>query len=143
MKLKSALTICLILVTVLSLGVYAANCSASEITGKAVEPPASQNIFHKFEQKLQDLGIEYSTETFRAELVGAQDGLRYKIGNGRAEVFVFDTLTEDYRKAAETGRIYLKEPRLSMPAVQNGAAFLYINNLNDIKIQLTDIFKNL
>ena len=101
---------------------------------------ASDSFIDMFEQKLKEQGISYGIEMFDPAYVGAIDGKRFNIDNGRVEIYIFDPSSADYEKAAKTGRVTIKQYNLSGPVTQNGTAFIFFDNVDDRRRLLSDIF---
>lgn len=107
---------------------------------QTTQAPAQQqekDMFTKFEEALTAAGVKYEKVTMGAELVGAEQGIKYKIDNGAIEIYRFDTSKEAYKTAEKTQSLKLEGFGAFQATVKNGAAMI-IKDLDEK--QYKDIF---
>lgn len=84
----------------------------SESNTTAVSPSTSPAVqkteFEQFESGLDELGIKYEKVTMGAELVGAQQGTKYKLSDGNIELYKFDISTDAYKAAVNNKAVTLQ-----------------------------------
>lgn len=109
----------------------------------STEPGQPQNdIFAQFQAALDSAGYTYETVVMGAELVGAEQGMKYKIGDGSIELYRFDEDSESYKKAAEDNALTLEGFGAFPATVKNGFAIL-INDLPDSESEILSMFDGL
>ena len=124
---------------------------APAVVSPAQEPTAVQgaesdqpqsDIFAQFQVALDSAGYTYETVVMGAELVGAEQGMKYKIGEGSIELYRFDEDSESYKKASEDNALTLDGFGAFPATVKNGFAIL-INDLPDSESDILSIFDGL
>ncbi len=70
--------------------------------------PAEKTVFERFEAILQDRNITYETSQTFAEMIGAEQGIKYHIGDGRIELYLFDESSSAYKTALETQKLTIE-----------------------------------
>lgn len=81
-------------------------------------------VFESFEKVLNDKGLTYEKVTMAAEMVGAQQGIKYKMGDSKVEIYRFDTSTNVYKDAEESQSLQLDGIGSFEAVVKNGYAIL-------------------
>lgn len=78
---------------------------SSSAAASSSDPAATEKTkFEQFEAGLDELGIKYEKVTMGADLVGAQEGVKYKLSDGNVELYKFDTSTDAYKTAVKKTR---------------------------------------
>jgi hypothetical protein len=88
-----------------SAAVSAVAPGSSVVAEKVSEPTG---IFAKFEDAITTKGYKFEKVLMAAELVGAEEGYKYKLDAGKVEIYIFDTNSEAFKKAAETNKLNLE-----------------------------------
>ena len=96
------------------------------------EEEVQKDVFSEFEEELKKSGIKYETVKMAANLIGAQDGMKYKIGDGVIELYRYDIDSDSYKTAEQTQSIYLDGFGSFEAKVKNGIAIL-IRDLDEEK----------
>lgn len=117
------------------------------VVSPAQEPAASpeqpqSDIFTQFQDALDSAGYSYETTVMGAELVGAEQGMKYKIGDGSVELYRFDESSDAYKKADEDNALTLEGFGAFPATVKDGRALL-IDGLADEQDAITAIFDGL
>lgn len=87
-------------------------------------PESVGTVFEQYEAGLEGEGISYERVQMAAEIVGATEGVKYKIGEGAVELYLFDKAGEEYA-AAEEKQALTMEGFGDFPAtVENGMALV-------------------
>lgn len=82
---------------------------SSSAAASSSDPAATEKTkFEQFEAGLDELGIKYEKVTMGADLVGAQEGVKYKLSDGNVELYKFDTSTDAYKTAVKNKAITLQ-----------------------------------
>lgn len=101
---------------------------------QATEEPEEQteaaDPFTQFKDELTNRGIDYETVVTAAEMIGAEQGMKFKIGEGTVELYRFDTESDAYTKAEETQSIYL-EGFGAFPATVKDSLAMTISDLEE------------
>ena len=84
----------------------------------------SKSAFKKFENELSDRGIKYEAVKMAAEMVGAKEGWKYLIGDGRVEIYRYDKNSDNYMMALKNSEIILSGFGRFPAIVANGYAML-------------------
>lgn len=88
------------------------------------EPESAGTVFEQYEAGLEAQGISFEKVQMAAEIVGAAEGAKYKIGEGAVELYLFDKAGEAYA-AAEEKQALTMEGLGDFPAkVENGMALV-------------------
>lgn len=66
-----------------------------------------KDVLAKFEDALKSKNIAYEKVEMAAAMVGAEKGAKFLIGEGRAELYVFDKGSEAYKTAEKTQKVSL------------------------------------
>ena len=93
-----------------------------QATEETEEQTEATDPFTGFKDELTNRGIEYETVVTAAEMVGAEQGMKFKIGEGTVELYRFDTESDAYTKAEETQSIYLEGFGAFPATVKDGLA---------------------
>lgn len=112
------------------------------LTETETEKPteSSKDVFTQFEETLNSKGIAYEKTEMAAGMIGAESGTKYKIGDGKVELYKFDISTEAYKSAEKTQKIALEGFGEFKATVKNGYA-LMLENLDEK--QYIEIFNSL
>lgn len=127
--------IVMFLVTIFICGLV--GCGANNITDETAsgtnqtQGEESKTVFDRFEQALSDKDITFEKIQMAADLVGAKQGVKYKIGNGSVELYSFDKSSETYRTAEDKQALTLEGFGDFSCVVTNGYALL-VNDLESI-----------
>ena len=75
----------------------------------ASEPKKEERtIFQQFADALEDRGIGFEKVQMAAEMIGAEQGVKYKIGDGAVELYRFDPESEAYQNAKENQAVTME-----------------------------------
>lgn len=66
-----------------------------------------KDVLSKFEDELKSRNIAYEKVETAAAMIGAEKGVKFLIGDGRVEVYVFDKSSEAYKTAEKNQKISL------------------------------------
>lgn len=83
-----------------------------------------ETVFDQFEKELVKANINYEKVTMAADLVGAAQGVKYKIDNGAVELYLFDEASDAYKSAEAKQAISLDGFGDMRAKVDNGMALL-------------------
>ena len=97
----------------------------------------SSTVFEQFENALIDKNLEYEKVTMAADLVGAEQGIKYKLQDENVEIYRFDPTSDAYLKAKETQSLQLDGFGAFEATVLNGYA------INSDNLELINIFKDI
>lgn len=96
------------------------------------EPEATQleqvNPFDAFANGLEQLGLSFETNWTAAQLVGAENGYRYILADGRIELYEFDASSEAFALAVANQAVTL-EGFGNFPAVVAGNMAMMIDDM--------------
>ena len=84
----------------------------------------SKSVFKKFEDELSSRGLKYEMVKMAAEMVGAQEGWKYLIGDGRVEIYKYDKSSDAYKEIERTQTMSLVGIASFPAIVTNGYAML-------------------
>lgn len=84
----------------------------------------TKTVFEQFEAGLQGKDISYEKVAMAADLVGAKEGVKYKIGEGSVELYVFDETSEAYKTANTKQALSMEGFGEFSAKVANGKALL-------------------
>ena len=99
--------------------------------------------FEQFEDGLEALGQEYTAVTMVAELLGAEQGIKYKFSDWNLELYRFDAESDAYIEASKNKAVHL-EGFGSFPAMFNGEMALLKNDVPpEYKNEIEQLFMNL
>lgn len=115
--------------------------SESESAVNPYEGTATSDIFAVFESGLLSLGIEYERVDMGAEMVGALQGVKYKLPDGNVELYMFDANSDSLKVAAEKQAITL-EGFGDFSANINGNYALMIEDVAQ-KDEILDLFQKI
>lgn len=103
------------------------------------EPKEEKNIFQQFGDALEERGVAFEKVQMAAEMIGAERGVKYEIGDGAAELYRFDPESEAYQNAEENQAVTLEGFGGVEAVVKNGKA-LVITDLDneDIYVEIFD-----
>ena len=79
-------------------------------------------VFQEFEKHLNEKGLSYEKVTIIAELVGAKQGIRYKLTDMSVEIYRFDETSAEYIEANNTQSLQLDGFGAIEAVVKNGYA---------------------
>lgn len=96
-----------------------------------------KDIMSLFPAALTQAGYTYTQDEPYYQMIGAIGGMKYDLGNGVAEVYVYDTKSDAYKQAKNTGMTMM-----NMPVVFNENVALYMAD-GELKEQIVDLFKGL
>lgn len=113
--------------------------SSAENSGSV---PTEKTKFERFEDGLDQLGLSYKKITMGADLVGAEQGIKYKFDDGSIEMYKFDKNTDAYKKAAKDKSITL-EGFGSFPAEINDDLVLMFDDNIKSKSNIEKLFNSL
>lgn len=116
------------------------NGEKSEQGQQAEDQEDTKDAFTQFEDALKEKGIDYEKNVTAAEMIGAEQGMKFKIGDGAVELYRFDTGSDAYTKAEETQSIYLEGFGAFPATVKDGLA-MTISDLEEA--EYTEIFDNI
>lgn len=117
----------------------------SEIPDTSESTTAEKTLFQKFEEELTNNGYDYEKDIQWASMIGAKEGIGYRLTTGgSAELYIYDKESEAY-KAAERAQaiVYINECVSGDSAiVKNGAALLMIDLDNSKAKEIEEIFNS-
>lgn len=102
---------------------------------------AERTIFQQFADALEDRGIGFEKVQMAAEMIGAEQGVKYKIGDGSVELYRFDPESEAYQNAKENQAVTMEGFGGVEAVVKDGRA-LMITDLDNEDMYL-EIFDTL
>ncbi len=88
------------------------------------EPESAGTVFEQYEAGLEAQGIFFEKVQMAAEIVGAAEGAKYKIGDGAVELYLFDEEAEAYTAAEEKQALTLEGFGDFPATVENGMALM-------------------
>jgi len=118
------------------------NSESSSIDPKISSAQSLQTKFEQFEFKLNKLNIKYKKVTMGAELVGAEQGTKYKLSDGSVEIYKFAKNSDAYKKAVKVKALFL-DGFGNIPAEFNGNMALIFDDEIKEKSVVENIFKSL
>ena len=116
--------------------------SSSAAAASSDSTDAEKTKFEQFEAGLDELGIKYEKVTTGADLVGAQQGMKYKLSDGNVELYKFDTSTDAYKTAVENKAITLQGFG-DFPAEYNNDMALIFDDEVSSKADIQNLFSTL
>ena len=87
----------LVMLLVLTMSIFGLS-GCKDDDSKTVEP----TVFEQFENALIEKNLTFEKVTMAADLVGAEQGIKYKLQNENVELYRFDTSSDSYVVAEET-----------------------------------------
>lgn len=87
----------------------------------------TRTVFEQFEDALEDKNITFQKVTMGAELVGAEQGVKYKLQNENVEIYRFDTSSDAYVEAENTQSLKMEGFGAFEATVVNGYAIVSDN----------------
>lgn len=94
-------------------------------------------VFEQFEESLDKKNITFQKVTMGAELVGAEQGIKYKLQGENVEIYRFDTSSDAYLEAKRTQSLKMEGFGAFEATVVNGYAIVSDN------LELINIFKDI
>lgn len=103
------------------------------------EPKEEKNIFQQFGDALEERGVVFEKVQMASEMIGAEQGVKYEIGDGAVELYRFDPESDAYQNAEENQAVTLDGFGGVEAVVKNGKA-LVITDLDneDIYVEIFD-----
>lgn len=96
----------------------------SEAVQEEKEDMQQQTVFEQYETALEEKGESFERVQMAAEIVGAREGVKYKIGNGAVELYLFDEENEAYQRAYENQALTMEGFGDFPATVENGMAII-------------------
>lgn len=87
-------------------------------------PESAGTIFEQYEAGLEAQGISFEKVQMAAEIVGAAEGAKYKIGDGAVELYLFDEAEDAYAQAFEKQSLTMEGFGAFPATVENGMAII-------------------
>ena len=88
-------------------------------------PEGTEDVFTTFSSALKDAGYTFEEVQMGASLIGAEDGIKYKLDNGgKIELYRFDPESDAYKAALDKGQITMDGIGSFPATVANGMAML-------------------
>lgn len=87
-------------------------------------PESVGTVFEQYEAGLEGEGISYERVQMAAEIVGATEGVKYKIGDGAVELYLFDEADEAYAQVLEKQSLTMEGFGAFPATVENGMAII-------------------
>lgn len=106
--MKRILALVLSLIVVVSLF----GCTSGEknmSTDDSTIGDVKETVFEQFESRLTKEGIRYEKVSMAADLIGAKEGAKYKIGEGSVELYLFDESSDAYVNAEKKQAVTLED----------------------------------
>lgn len=72
-----------------------------------IDSQTEKTKFEQFESGLKKTNIKYKTVTMGAQLVGAEEGIKYELSDGNVELYKFNKESPAYKKAFKNKAITL------------------------------------
>ena len=88
-----------------------------------------KDVLAKFEDELKSRNIAYEKIETAAAMIGAEKGVKFLIGDGRVEVYVFDKSSEAYKTAEKNQKISLAGFG-EFPALITGGVAMMVEDLD-------------
>ena len=88
-----------------------------------------KGVIEKYEDELKSRGLKYETVQMAAAMVGAKEGVKFLIGDGRIELYVFDKSSEKYKEFEKSQTMYV-EGIASFPAIVTGGVGMLVTDLD-------------
>lgn len=88
-----------------------------------------KDVLSKFEDELKSRNIAYEKIETAAAMIGAEKGVKFLIGDGRVEVYVFDKSSEAYKTAEKNQKISLAGFG-EFPALITGGVAMMVEDLD-------------
>ena len=107
------------------------------VSTKVTEDTEPATIFQQFETVLIEKNIVYEKITTAAELVGAEQGVKYKLETESVEIYRFDASSDGYIEAEKTQSLQMEGFGAFGAVVTNGYAILSDNP------EIVNIFKDI
>ena len=103
------------------------------------EPKEEKNIFQQFGDALEERGVVFEKVQMAEEMIGAEKGVKYEIGDGAVELYRFDPESDAYQNAEENQAVTLEGFGGVEAVVKNGKA-LVITDLDneDVYVEIFD-----
>ncbi|MCI2105436.1 MAG: hypothetical protein LKK00_01765 [Intestinimonas sp.] len=116
---------------------------SSPVVASSADPVATEKTkFEQFEAGLDELGITYEKVAVDADMVGAQQGTKYKLSDGNVELYKFDTSTDAYNTASKNKAITLQGFG-DFPAEFNNDMALVFDDEVSSKADIQNLFSTL
>lgn len=137
--MKKLILISLSVLLIFSISACGNNETSNTPTGS--QSSNEKTIFEKFEDGLNELNIEFQKTVTAAEMIGAVQGIRYKLVDGNVELYMFDVDSDSLAKAKENKAVTL-EGFGNVPAEINNNFALIIDEVEK-KDDIISLFKSL
>lgn len=138
--MKKVIISILLCILLCSCGSENSNINVAE---QSEQQTPTKTKFEQFEEGLDALNLEYTTVTMVAELLGATQGIKYKVFDWNIELYRFDTESQAYISAFENKAVHL-EGFGSFPAMFNGEMALLKNDVPpEYKNEIEQLFMSL
>lgn len=100
------------------------------------EPESAGTVFEQYEAGLEAQGISFEKVQMAAEIVSAAEGMKYKIGDGAVELYLFDEGAEAYVAAEEKQALTLEGFGDFPATVENGMALVVSDLEGDAYLEI-------
>ena len=94
-------------------------------------------VFEQFENALIEKNLTFEKVTMAAELIGAEQGVKYKLQDENVEIYRFDPSSDAYLEAEKTQSLKMEGFGAFEATVVNGYA------INSDNLELINIFKDI
>ena len=88
--------------------VATSNDTQTQATESGTQDKEELSVFERFENALQNQGISFDSTQMVADLIGAKQGVKYSIGDGKIELYLFDEESEKYAAALSSQKLTLE-----------------------------------
>ncbi len=107
-----------------------------QVTTPSGESEDPGTVFEQYEAGLEAQGIAFEKVQMAAEIVGAAEGAKYKIGDGAVELYLFDEEAEAYTAAEEKQALTLEGFGDFPATVKNGMALMVSDLEEDAYLEI-------
>lgn len=113
------------------------NKESASSTLPSSESATKPTVFQQFEAALTEKNLTFEKVTMAAELIGAEQGVKYKLQDENVEIYRFDTSSDAYLEAEKTQSLKMEGFGAFEATVVNGYA------INSDNLELINIFKDI
>lgn len=120
-----------------------ASSGASSQPEVSVASTNDKTKFEQFKSGIDGLGLKYTEVVMGAQLIGAEQGTKYKLSSENSiELYRFDTSSDSYKKAKKNKAVTLEGFGDLPVEIQDDMGIMFNGTIKD-KDKILDIFKAL
>jgi len=101
-----------------------------------------QTKFEQFESGLDKLNIKYEKVNMVAQIIGAEQGIKYKLSDGNVELYKFDKESDDYKKVVKNKAVTVSGLGDFSVELNDNMALVFDDNVKE-KSDIENLFKSL